>query len=275
MVFHWIALLCFVAAFVLHWIFVKKKTYLSRRKSYPIICVGFASLTVFLLQRGMSIHACPIGNPFEIVTFIVWSSVFFYLTISLLFSVNYLGFFTAGLASIILLSVLLFPGLNYAYSPEDLHTSYIVGVHASLAVFSYGIFALLSLLGVMYLVQFYGLARHRVGSFFSILPPLVKLERLETWILSIGVFVLSVSLFIGSFSFFREIGDIPTYKLTATMFVWAFYTSVLFLKLIHRLVASRFAWMVLLGFVVALVALVPVDRARQEMGGFAPSAIEE
>lgn len=274
MIYHWIALLCFALAFILHWIFVRKNRHLSRFYSYPIMLLGFASLTSFLMQRGAIIGACPIGNPFEIITLIIWSSVFFYLIVSLAFSLNYLGFFTGGLATLILLILHTFPSLNYAYDVSDIHSSHIIGFHASLAVFSYGIFALLSLLALMYLIQFYGLTKRRAGSFFSLLPPLVKLESLQTWILASGVFVLSVALFVGSFSFLREIGEVPIYKLTATVFVWLVYSAVLFFKLLNRLVSARFAWMLMFGFVIALIALIPVDRARHEPKGETPVVSE-
>ena len=264
MIYHWFALLGFATAFGLHWIFMGRKRYLSRRYSLPLMLIGFASLSVFLFHRGFEIGACPIGNPFEIVTLIVWYSVFFYLLLSLIYSLNYLGFFTAGLSMITLIVLHLFPSLNYGYDASDIHTSHIVGIHVALAVFSYGVFALLSLLALMYLIQFYGLARRRTGSFFSLLPPLVQLEKLQIWILAIGVFVLSCALFVGSFSFLYDLGSVPIYKITATVLVWVVFLVVLVLRLINRLVSSRFAWMILFGFVIALLALVPVDRARHE-----------
>ena len=275
MTYHWVALLGFATALLLHCLFIYRRRYLSRKYSLPPMLIGFASLTTFLVSKGLAIQACPIGNPFEIVTLIVWYSVFFYLILSLLYSINYLGFFTSVLSTVTLIVLHLLPSLNYSYNASDIHTSHIVGTHVALAVFSYGVFALLSLLALMYLVQFYGLASRKSGSFFSLLPPLVKLEKLEIWILAIGVFVLSCSLFIGSFSFFYDLGDVPIYKVTATVLLWLIYLVVLILRLLNRLVASRFAWLLVIGFVAALLALIPVDRARHERMQESPPVVVE
>jgi len=264
MLYHLIALVCFVATFALHWVYIRRKQYLSRRISLPLLAVGFLSITAFLVLRGKSMHACPIGNPYEIVSLIVWSSLFFFILISLLFRVNYMGFFTAGLSAVTLLVINLFPGLNYAYDVGASHTSAVIAFHASLAVFSYGIFAVQALFAQMYLVQFHGLAKRRMGSFFSILPSLMKLEQLQVGTLATGVFVLSVSLFVGSFSIFHGEGEIPVYKLSATVLVWALYATILVLHFLKRLVSASFSWASIVAFGIALLALVPVDRARHE-----------
>ena len=264
MTFHLIAMACFAATFVLHWIYIRKSRYLSRKISLPLLTLGFVSLTAFLVLKGKSIHACPIGNPYEIISFTVWSSLFLFILISLVFKVNYFGFFTAGLAAITLLVINLAPGLNYSYDAGTMNTSHVVGFHASLAVFSYGIFAIQALFAMMYLVQYHGLSKRRVGNFFSILPPLMKLEKLQVGTLAVGVFVLSVSLFMGSFSIFHGVGEVPVYKLSATVLVWIIYLLILLLHIFKRLVSAVFAWASILAFVVALSALVPVDRARHE-----------
>lgn len=262
--YHLIALLCFAATFVMHWVFIRRKQYLSRRISLPLLGLGFLSITLFLVMRGRSIHACPIGNPYEIVTMMVWSSLFFFILISLFFRVNYFGFFTAGMATVTLAAIQLFPELNYAYQVNPADQSHVVGFHASLAVFSYGIFAVQALFALMYLLQFQGLARRRMGLFFSVLPPLLKLEKLQVGTLATGVFVLSVSLFMGSFSIFHGYGAIPVYKLGATVMVWIVYAVILGLYLCKRLVSANFSRASIIAFAVALLALVPVDRARHD-----------
>jgi len=264
MTFHLIAMMCFAATFVLHWIYIRRSQYLSRKISLPLLTLGFISLTAFLVLKGKSINACPIGNPYEIISFSVWSSLFLFILISLVFKVNYFGFFTAGLSAVALLVINLIPSLNYSYDVGNMHTNHIVGFHASLAVFSYGIFSIQALFAMMYLVQYHGLSKRRVGNFFSILPPLLKLEKLQVGTLAVGVFVLSISLFIGSFSIFHGDGEIPVYKLSATVLVWIIYLLLLFLHIFKRLVSAVFSWASILAFVVALAALVPVDRARHE-----------
>jgi HemX protein len=264
MVFHWTALFFFALALGLHAWFIRKNRHLSRLVSVPVILLGFASLTWYLLVQGQNVGACPIGNPFEIISFIVWSSVFFYLIVSTTSAVNYLGFFTMGLATGLMALLQLVPSWNYAYDPATNNPSHVVGFHAALAIFSYGIFALLCLYGVMYLVQFHGIVNRRTSGFLSILPPLLRLERLQLWTLVAGVFVFSVSLFVGSFVWFHDLGTIPVFKLVFTLAVWVMYLGVLLGRITHRLLSSRFAWSVVLCFVLAMLALIPIDHARRD-----------
>ncbi len=270
---YWLAFSCFAAAFVLHLYFLKNKNYLSRRFSLPIMGTGFALLTIFMYSRGSAVGACPIGNPFEIIVFIFWTSLLIYLLVALFFSVNYLGFFSAGMIAVAMVLVRLFPALDYAYGEGHINSSAIVGMHASLAVFSYGVFALLSVLGIMYLVQFYGLSKRRTGSFFTFLPSLTQLEHLQTWVLSIGLFLLTLSLFVGSFIYLYDLGEVPHYKLSFTVLVWLMYFVFLVLRLLKRLFSSKYAWSVIIGFLVALLALIPVDRARHDLAPHGASEI--
>ena len=49
-------------------------------------------------------------------------------------------------------------------------------LHAALALVAYGAFALAAVAGVMYVVQEKLLKKHRLNSFFHILPPIAELS---------------------------------------------------------------------------------------------------
>jgi ABC-type uncharacterized transport system permease subunit len=262
---HWIAFVCFALTLLFHGAAIRRNRYLSRWFSMPLMLAGFVSLTAFLGERGRDMGACPIGNPFEILTLIVWTSVFFHLLVSAFRSLNYLGFFVSGFACLLLLPGYLFPFLDYAYDPAVHNHHHVVAMHASLAVFSYGLFLVLTLFSVMYLVQFYGLLRRRAAGFFSLLPSLMRLDRWMFYTLLASVFIFSVALFIGSFSWFSELGEVPKGKLVVTLLVWAFYALILFLRMRHRLVGARLSQALILAFLFALVALAPIDHARRDL----------
>jgi len=267
MTYYWTSFICFLLATVLHGIFILRKQYLSRVFSLPVMLSAFVGLTVFLGKRGEIVGSCPIGNPLEIVTFILWTSTGLYLFLSLVYSIKFLGLFTAVLSSIAMALVGILPGMDYSYETALGDRSSFIELHASLALVSYGFFALLSILSIMYLVQFYGLSWKRYGSFFSKLPSLFHLEKFQTSILSLSLFVLSVSLFIGSFVYLQDLGEAPLYKLSATISVWIIYFALLVFNLFRKLNSIHFAKALLVGFFIALLALIPVDRARHDLAG--------
>ena len=75
--------------------------------SIPCISsIGASCCRVFLQTRGLylrglSTHACPLGNGMERIQFIAWSFVLTYLIIRLIFKLQLLGLFTSGLAAVL------------------------------------------------------------------------------------------------------------------------------------------------------------------------------
>ena len=65
-----------------------------------IIITGFVAQTQGLALRGQLVKGCPLGNGMERIQFILWSLVLGYLIIRVLFRLNLLGSFAAGVASL-------------------------------------------------------------------------------------------------------------------------------------------------------------------------------
>ena len=108
-------------------------------------------------MRGQLVKGCPLGNGMERIQFILWSLVVGYLIIRVLFRLNLLGSFAAGVACLGGALSLLFPTLDSPYWEKEgydgLFSNHWVELHASVAIFSYGIFGLLATVSVMYLIQ--------------------------------------------------------------------------------------------------------------------------
>ena len=66
-----------------------------------LLAVGYFLQTRGLYLRGLSTHACPLGNGMERIQFIAWSFVLTYLIIRLIFKLQLLGLFTSGLAAVL------------------------------------------------------------------------------------------------------------------------------------------------------------------------------
>jgi ABC-type uncharacterized transport system permease subunit len=118
----------------------------SRAVMFALLVGGFLIQTLGLNLRGAQIKACPLGNPFEIAQFIAWSLVLLFFIIGPAFRLRLLGFFTAGLAAILTVSSILIPSWDRPYPPGLFGGNPWIELHASLAMFSYGVFAILYLI---------------------------------------------------------------------------------------------------------------------------------
>jgi ABC-type uncharacterized transport system permease subunit len=130
-----------------------------------------------------------------------------------------------------------------------------IEVHASLALFAYGAFGLLALTSLMFVLQTFSLKRKRLSGMFSILPPIVELEKINFRLLLTGLIVLTFSIAVGVVYFSRDPGVLGGGKLLISTAVWAAYMIVLVLRFKRLLVANGLAWACLILFGVALLSL--------------------
>lgn len=137
----------------------------SQRTLLLIIGVGFCLHTIGLCLQGVKEGSFPLGNIFEIIQFINWSAILLYLTTGKAFRESLLGFLTTGLVSILSLLSILFSSWN---TENNISSSAIhpwIETHAAIAIFSYGVFGILALTSIMYLLQTYGLKK-TIGNAF-------------------------------------------------------------------------------------------------------------
>ena len=154
---------------------------------FILLCTGFLLQTLGLNLRGMEVKGCPLGNSFEITQFICWSFVLLYFIIGPVFRLRLLGFFTAGLASGLSGIALLIPAWDRDYPPGIFGGNPWIELHAALAIFSYGVFALVALVSVMFLIQQHGLKKKQFKGIYAYLPSVQQLDTIAYRLLLTGV----------------------------------------------------------------------------------------
>ena len=137
-----------------------------------------------------------------------------------------------------------------------------IELHAALAVFSYGVFALLSLTSVMFLARNYSLKSKQLGGWFSFLPSIIDLDHIGVRLLGAGVVILTTAIGVILIYWVRDPSSANVTKILMTVAVWVAYSATLGLRLNGRLLAKRFAWTCLALFAFALISLGPVDASR-------------
>ena len=251
------------------------------RKPYPraamfaLLTGGFLFQTLGLNLRGAEIKGCPLGNIFEISQFIVWSLVMLYFIIGPAFRLRLLGLFTAGLAGIWSSTTLLVPGWDAAYPAGIFGGNPWIELHAALAIFSYGIFAIVALVSAMFLIQQHGLKKKQFKGIYQYLPSVQQLDLMAKRLLISGVLVLSAALIFGAVFWVNHPERVPVFKLTATCLVWAGYLTVVILRIQKRLVTRRHALASIGLFLFAIASLWPVQSARDTAQPDEPAALQE
>lgn len=240
-----------------------------------IVALGYVCQVIGLYARGRVTGGCPLGNTFEIFQFTAWSAITLYLAVGVTFRSSLLGYFTACLASVLTLTSLAIPAWDATRRTKIFGGNPWVELHASLALFSYGVFALLALTALLLLLRHLSLQRKHLGGWFSFLPPIVDLDHISLRLLGAGVALLTASLLGGTAYWVRDPSSVNVSKLLITVAIWVAYAIALVLRLRGRLIAKRFAWTCLVLFGAALLSLGPVDASRHPAEPASTSAVPQ
>jgi HemX protein len=258
----WAAAAFYFAGFALGTIAILRQGRPSGGATYALIVLGYALQLAGLGVRGRLVGGCPLGNQFEIYQFTAWSAITLYLVVGVTFRNSLLGYFTSSLAAALTLVSLAIPAWDATQRTHIFGSNPWIELHAALAVFSYGVFGLLSLTSILYLLRNYSLKSKHLGGWFSFLPSIRDLDQIGLRLLGAGVVILATSLVVGSFYWLRDTSSVNTAKLLVTVAIWLSYAVALGLRLRGILLAKRFSWTCLALFVAALLSLGPVDKSR-------------
>jgi ABC-type uncharacterized transport system permease subunit len=226
------------------------------------IVLGYICQLIGLSLRGRAVGGCPLGNMFEIFQFTAWSATTLYFVLGVTFRLSLLGYFASCLSAVLTLVSLAIPAWDATRRTKIFGGNPWIELHASLALFSYGVFALLALTAFMLVLRTYSLKSKHLGGWFSFLPSMVELDHISVRLLTTGVVIMTASLAGGAVYWVRDPASVNVIKLLFTISVWIAYTVTLTLRLRGELLAKRFAWTCLVLFAVALISLGPVDASR-------------
>jgi ABC-type uncharacterized transport system permease subunit len=268
----WLAAACYSIGFLLGTAALLRDRRQSRLVIYAIIGGGFILQTLGLYLRGQAVKGCPIGNTFEIFQFTAWSAISLYLVVGATFRLSLLGYFTSCLSAVLTLLSLANPVWDATRHIAAFGGNAWVEFHAALALFSYGVFALLALTSLMYLLQTYSLKHKHLHGLFSFLPSILELDHISLRLLVAGVVLMTWSLGLGSVHWAQDLSSVDLTKLLVTAGVWFAYAVAMILRLWSKLVSQRLAWACVALFAVALLSLGPVNASRHPVPPVAPAA---
>jgi ABC-type uncharacterized transport system permease subunit len=238
-----------------------------------LILAGWLIQTAGLWIIGLTAKQCPIRNPFEVLQFVSWSIIILWLFTGQVFRLSLFGAGCATLAALISFISFLMPGMDGAVTPgSHLAGNPRIDAHAALALFGYGIFGLLAVISVLYLLQNFSLKKKRSPAIFRFLPSLVEMDTVMLRLLIMACTVYTVSVGIGALYWIENFNDLALPKLVLTVALWIAYWIVLVLRATNKLFGTRLAWTCILLLVAALLILWPVEASRQHKSA-APVAL--
>jgi ABC-type uncharacterized transport system permease subunit len=259
----WIAAAFYLAGFLLGTVALLRERRHSRTWMYIFITAGFVLQTFGLALRGRAVHGCPITNLFELFQFTAWSATSLYLVIGPTFRLSLLGYFNACLSATLTTVSLAVPAWDIIHQANNFGGNPWIEFHAALALFSYGVFGLLALTSIMYLLQIFSLKRQHLRGFFSFLPSVVDLDHINLRLLTAGVVLMSAALAVGYVYWVHDRDSVPVIKILATGSIWAAYAVAFGLRLRSVLITKRLAWTCIALFVAALLSLGLVNASRR------------
>jgi len=259
----WLAAACYLVGAAAGTVALLRQRRQSSALIYGILAVGYVFQTVGLYLRGREVGGCPLGNKFELVQFTAWSAASLYLVIGPAFRLSLLGYGTALLAAALSFTALLVQPWDATARSHLFGGNAWIEFHAALALFSYGVFGLLALVGAMYWIRDYGLRRKNIRGSFAFLPSLRDLDLIGLRLLVTGVVLLAASLSVGAVWWCRDLSSVNYPKLLATLAVFVAYLLALLLRLNSRLIGRRWALAGFFLFFAALLSIAPVNSSRK------------
>ena len=252
----WIAAACYLVGVVIGTIALIRHRKQPAGSIYLIIAIGFVLQTVGLYVRGLEVGGCPLGNHFELFQFTAWSATSLYLVVGATFRLSLLGYFTSLLSLVLSLVSLSIPAWDATRRSDVFGGNVWIEFHAALALFSYGVFALLALTSTMFLLRNYSLKHKQLSGAFAFLPSIRDLDTISLRLLNVGVALLSASLL-------RAIDSVDFLKLVTTVAIWFAYGAAFILRRKGKLYGKNLSWACIGLFIAALLSLYFVNSSRR------------
>ncbi|MCL2340543.1 MAG: c-type cytochrome biogenesis protein CcsB [Proteobacteria bacterium] len=167
-----------------------------RQTGRAIFLVAFALHAANLVTRAVETGHTPITSHHETISFFAWTLGCCYLSFRWRYAVKSLGAFVSPLVFALML-IAAFSSRGMMPLPPALQ-SWWLPVHAVITLFANGFLALSCIGSIMYLLQEREIKQKRFGLFYTRLPSLETLDKLNHHCLSLGFPLFTLGLITGS-----------------------------------------------------------------------------
>lgn len=221
---------------------------------------GFVCHSLSILHRAIFSGFFPLATPFDVLSFFAWTIIGLFLLMRYRDPSPIFGSIAVPMALLLMVF-----GSTLSYQIESpivpVLKSWWLPIHVTLAIAGNGVFALMAIGGLMYIVQERLIKKKRIGRMHRLLPSLETLDTINRRGLPLGFFLMTLGIISGAL----WAGSIWGYywswdpKETWSLITWFAYAA-----MVHQRVAlgwrgRRAAWLAMMGFVLVIFTFVGVS----------------
>jgi len=262
-----IPLALYAAAMVAYgWHFARRNPIVGRSAT-TLLIFGALAHTFVIGMQTMEFGHVPVAGATSAISTFVWLLALSYLYTELTTDERAMGVFILPLIVALQAIPALRPGVE---ASSDVLQGPLFGVHVSSLLFAYASFALACMIGITYMLQFKEIKAKHLGFFYTRLPSLQVLDRMNHVAIVIGWIFLTVGLLVGFFWAAQAksyaagspqvqamwVGD-P--KILVAIVCWVVYSFELFAARLIGWGGRKTAYLSLIGFSIVLFNFVAIS----------------
>jgi len=264
---HFLPFVVYAAALVAYvWHFARRDPVVGR--SATTLLVGAALAHTFVIgMQTMAFGHVPVAGATSAISTFVWLLALSYLYTELTTDERAMGVFILPLLVALQTLPAARPGVE---ANSDVLKGPLFGVHVSSLLFAYASFALACMIGITYMLQFKEIKAKHLGFFYTRLPSLQVLDRMNHVAIVIGWIFLTVGLVVGfvwaaqarsyaAGSPQVQAMSVTDPKILVAIVCWVIYSFELFAARLIGWGGRKTAYLSLIGFTIVMFNFVAIS----------------
>jgi ABC-type transport system involved in cytochrome c biogenesis permease subunit len=260
-------LILYIAAGVAYAIHFARRDATAGRTATTLLLLGVLVHTFVIGMRTMEVWHSPFANPSRAVSTAVWLLTLSYLYLEVTTDERAMGVFILPIIVGLQLIPVLSPGVEHRNPVLD---SPWFWVHVSSLLFAYASFGLAGVLGLTYMLQFKEIKKKHLGYFYTRLPSLQILDRMNSRATMTGWLFLTIGVIVGVIWTAQarplapgnsnlQAMSLNDPKIFFAALTWAVYSFAVVARRTIGWNGRRAAWLSTVGFVIVLLNFVPIS----------------
>jgi cytochrome c-type biogenesis protein CcsB len=280
LVFFEVAIALYLAASAGYLLFLVARSITRPAFGFWCALAGFVAHSLSIFQRAVFSGFFPLATPFDAISLFAW------LVVGLFIVMQYKDHSPIfGCIAVPMAAVLLIFGSTQSYQIKQpivpVLRSWWLPIHVTLAVAGNGVFALMAIAGLMYIIQEHLIKRKRIGRLHKLLPSLETLDTINRHGLPVGFFLLTLGIISGALWAGSAWGNYWSWdpKETWSLITWFAYAAMVHQRVVLGWRGRRAAIFALLGFGLVMFTFLGVSallgghHAFKEANSFAGPAL--
>ena len=260
-------LLLYAAAGVAYAIHFARRDPTAGRTATTLLLLGVLAHTFVIGMQTMEVRHVPFANPSRAVSTFVWLLTLSYLYLEVTTDERAMGVFILPIIVGLQLIPVFSPGIE---NRDPVLDSPWFWVHVSSLLFAYASFGLAGVLGLTYMLQFKEIKKKHLGYFYTRLPSLQILDRMNSRATVTGWAFLTIGVVVGVIWTLQarplapensnlQAMSLNDPKIFFAALTWAVYSFAVLARRTMGWSGRRGAWLSTVGFAIVLLNFVPVS----------------